>query len=206
VLDHPQNGKHGRQGELARLGRDEEALLAARAAEGLLVVEPAALPLRQRAAWLWGLCRRHADARWNGELWSDRGGKRYVLYALPATSPRGRTECEPPVVGYIDLIEGASLHAGATVGGWAVAGGSGVAELRWRIDPDIAQSVRWPLPLPSLPGILGETGDPDMPMAGWQADLPAGLSAGGHWLTLEARTVSRDWHPVTSLHIEVVAR
>ena len=139
------------------------------------------------------------------EWWSDHGDKRFTLFALPAVGNQG-ARCAPPVIGYIDLIEGAALPAGAVVGGWAVAGGTGVAELRLRIDDRLPQPVGRPHPLPSLVAILGDTGDPRMPRVGWRAELPAALPPGRHWLTLEARTAERPWHPVTALPLDVSAK
>ncbi len=201
VLDHPHNSKHGRQGELARLGRDAEALQAERQVDGLLVVTPAALPLRQRAAWLWSLCQRYPQALWQDEHWFDRGDQRFALYRLPAAG--SATACRPPVIGYIDLEEGARLSPGAAIAGWAVAGGSGIEELRLRVDSQLIVPAIGAQALPSLTGILGDTGDPAMPKVGWQSHLPAPLPSGQRWLTLEARSAGRDWHPVTALSVEV---
>nr|WP_282452953.1 glycosyltransferase family 39 protein [Lysobacter sp. CAU 1642] len=199
VLDHPHNFKHGRQRELSRMGRDARALDAVGASDGLVVIEPAALTLRDRPAWLWTFCLRHPHARWSDELWSDRGDQRLALFRLQAGTP-GR--CEPPVVGYIDLVEGARVRPGQTIGGWAIAGGSGVSGLRLRVSGAAPSVPEWPMSLPSLAGILGETGDPSMPDVGWQLRLPDSLPHGRFWLQLEARTDSRDWHPVIATPVE----
>jgi hypothetical protein len=203
VLTHPQNAKHGRQAALARLGRDSAALPPA-APPGLLLVEPGALPLRQRAAWLWSLCQQLPQAQWQEEYWFDQGHKRYAVYRLPAASADSAPRCRPPVVAMIDLLHGARLSAGQQVSGWAVAGGVGVAELRLRV---AGTQIRpqWPMPLPSLAGQLGDTGDPSMPAVGWQARLPETLAPGRHWVHLEARSAQRPWHPVASVAVQVVA-
>lgn len=199
VLDHPLNAKHGRQAVLARLGRDARALPTAHP-PGLLLVDLAALPLRQRGRWLWRLCQRFPQAEWLGERWFDHGHKRYAVYRLPA--PGSPPRCAPPLVGYIDLIEGAAMDQAGTVGGWALAGGVGVDELRLLLD-ERPLTVDWPIPLPSLIEQLGETGDPDMPAVGWQARLPTHHAPGRRWLRLEARSAGRDWHPLTAVSIRL---
>jgi hypothetical protein len=203
VLTHPQNAKHGRQVVLARLQRDIAALPPA-PRPGLLLIEPAALPLRQRAAWLWSLCQQLPQVQWLEEHWFDQGHKRYAVYRLPAenANPDAAMQCRPPVIAAIDLLHGADLDAGQEVSGWAVAGGVGVAGLRLRI-ADVVVRPQWPLPLPSLVEQLGDSGDPMMPAVGWRARLPQALPPGRHWMRLEARSAQRDWHPVTSVVVEV---
>ena len=199
VLEHPQNAKHGRQAVLSRLNRDA-TVLPSEHPEGLLLVEPAALPLRQRAAWLWSLCQKFPQASWLGERWFDFGRKRYAVYRFPS-GDIGERRCAPPVVGYIDLLDGSPLSAGQRVSGWAVAGATGVNALRLTLDGK-PLALDWPRALPSLAQQLGEVGDPAMPAVGWEAVLPAQLGEGRGWLLLEALTPERDWHPVASTPVE----
>lgn len=205
VLDHPQNAKHGRQRELGRMGRDALAFEAARDVQGLLVVEPAALPMRQRAEWMWQLCQRYPTLEWLDELWLDRGGKRYVLYRMPAAGTPAKG-CATPAIGYIDLRDGARLHPGQRIGGWATAGGAGIVGLRLDIEGGERLRLDWPLPLPDLATLIGETGDPEFPQVGWQATLPATLAPGRHRLLLQAEVSGRGWHPVAAVTVRVAAR
>ncbi|GIX36108.1 MAG: hypothetical protein KatS3mg126_1887 [Lysobacteraceae bacterium] len=205
VLDHPHNRRHGRGAEPGRLHRALEDGPRG-SAEGLLVVEPAALSLRERPRWLLELCRRWPAARWLREVGFDHLRKRYVLYRLPrADVDVGSRSCQPPVLGYVDLLAEARVQPGQVVTGWVQAAAPGLAGLRLRL-ADRELPLEGPLAMPSLATTFGEDVLAAMPAVGWRARLPEALPRGRAWLHLEARTVDRDWHPVAALPVRVEAR
>lgn len=202
-LDHPLNHKHGRAAELARRGRDEAAVTRIPHTPKLIVVELSASRLRDRAAWLQRLCAVFPDARWIGEQQIGHGEKRLVL--LLDDGPRPGV-CGTAVLAYFDLAEGtAVVQRGATITGWALAAGSGVQALRFRVGDQHAE-LDYGIPLPSLQAHLGNTGDPAFPQVGFRGTLPAGLPPGRHWLWLQARVPGRAWQDVASHPLELQAQ
>jgi 4-amino-4-deoxy-L-arabinose transferase-like glycosyltransferase len=191
-LDHPLNHKHGRAAELARAGRDEAAHAALAPASTLLVVELSASRLRERSHWLARLCQRFPRARWLGERQIGAGEKRLLLLHAGGDRPG---LCAPGVVAYLEQPRPGAVQ------GWALAPGSGVAALRLRVAGRLLP-LQHGMPLPSLAGQLGETGDPAFPRVGFRGQLPDDLPPGRHWLWLQARTPGRDWHDVLGQPLE----
>lgn len=198
-LDHPLNRKHGRAGELRRMQRDADHLPTASAERPLLIVaEESASRLRQRPAWMLGLCRRFPAAATVQERLIDHGRKRLLIWR-----DRGgdQARCLPPALGYLDSPRwGEPLRGGQPVQGWVLRGVAGVRAVRLR-GPAGVLALDYGRPLPSLAAQLGNSGDPQMPAVGFTGVLPADWEGTSGWLRLEAQDAEGWWTPVLSLPV-----
>ncbi len=202
-LDHPLNAKHGRQGVLRRMERDQQAFARRPTWTPFLVVmEESATRLRQRPEWFRSFCQRHPRARLAFDRSIDDGRKRLVGYVVGEPDAPA---CLPPALGYLHLPASqdrarSELH----VVGWAIRDGIGIERLQARLGGQLLG----PLPRVDQPGVrmlFPDSDDPNHPRVGFDARFTPALAAGLHRLDIEAidldgrRTVIAgawiDWAP-----------
>ena len=108
-LDHPLNTKHGRAAQLRLWQRDEVGLASETGKDVLLVVEETAGRERDRAAWLYGLCRRVADLEPVASLDLFGGRKRFAWYRGKASVSGASADCiYPPASRSISQLRNAA--------------------------------------------------------------------------------------------------
>lgn len=189
-LDHPLNRKHGRQGELARMQRDEAALQTlAATVPRLLIAELSASRLRVRPAWFARLCERYPSAQLRFDVSLHRGQKRLLGWVDRRLST---DTCLPPALAYLDPLLDA--RAGSPISGWALRGGRGIDALRARVGAQVV-ALEYGIDLPSLEADLGGRFDPHGTRLGFRGRLPAPLTNGDYDLNIEAADGER-WVPV----------
>ncbi len=184
-LDSPINRKHGRQGELARMGLDERALgVAAGGRPLLLVLEESATSLRQRPAWFRRVCEVFPGARPHFERSIDHGRKRLIGYFQAASAQSG---CSPPAVGYLSKPEaGAVLQGMLDIEGWALRDAVGLAAINvWMGGRALGRIDHLRLS-PDLLTLFPGSDDPRHPHVGFGGQLVSDLPAGHYWLEIEA--------------------
>jgi hypothetical protein len=186
-LDHPANGKHGRQGELRRWRRDETALREiARQRPVLLLIDQDATRLRQRPDWFGSLCERLPAAQPQFELAVHHGRRRFIGYLQ---QPGSTTPCAPPPLAYLHApAPGARLSGTLEVSGWAIRDRSGIERLWLRIDGGEPIAVPYGSPSPGVRAMFPQSDDPNHPHVGFVGRFEPELASGRHWLTIEAET------------------
>jgi 4-amino-4-deoxy-L-arabinose transferase-like glycosyltransferase len=184
-LDHAINLKHGRQGELARMGLDERGLqldLAGRPA--LVVLEESATRLRERPAWFRRLCQRFPGARVLFDHSVDHGRKRLIGYFQAADADSG---CVPPALGYLVSPVADSVVEGVLdISGWAIRDGAGLRALRASLGDVSLGAVDHLQHADGVQMIFPGSDDPRHPQVGFAARLHSDLPAGRYWLQIEA--------------------
>lgn len=190
-LDHPLNIKHGRQTVLAVLQRDELSLRRQAGRPLLLVSELSANRLRQRPAHYRALCQRFGEVQMLADLWVDHGNQRYLFWQVPSVSG-GSNRCSTPALAYV-MEPGWNdrLSTRDRISGWAIRDWQGIRELRASAD-GTSLALSYGTPLPSLSDILPGLADPNHPRLGFEISL-TGLSAGAHWIRIEANDPILGW-------------
>jgi hypothetical protein len=189
VLDHARNRKHGRQGQLAVMARDEQALAATGWREGLLFVEETALTFGERAAQARALCERFATMRVLDELVLFGGHSRFVAYTVtPSREPGKANRCALPSFAYIDApLPGARVVAGEAlpVRGWAFQDRVGVEAVEVLIDGEAQGRAVYGVSMPGIGATSPAFADPHQPRTGFTATIAgARLAPGRHELAL----------------------
>jgi hypothetical protein len=194
VLPHPRNRKHGREGQLAILGRDEAALARARWHRGWLFVEDTARrEIERLPGWL-ALCARFGRVGWREELVLHGGRFRVVALAV---EPRGAARadadraCDLPPLGDFDAAtpDRVPVDRPFTIAGWAIDEFDGVARVEVRIDDRVVARA---VPDRPFPGVIGQwpmSTDPRHPDVGFAVEIDprtAGLRPGRARLALDA--------------------
>lgn len=183
-LDHPINAKHGRQGVLARMERDERALRA-RADPGpfLLVLEESATRLRQRPEWYRSICERFPHARLAFDRSVDEGRKRLVGYVV---GEDGAPPCLPPALGYLHLpADGGRVRGELRIEGWAIRDRIGIARLEARLDGALLGELAR-VDEPGVRMLFPDSDDPGHPRVGFAGSFVPPRAAGRHRLEVVA--------------------
>jgi len=182
VLDHPLNRKHGRAPQLQVWGLHDTGQ---RSAPTLLVVGATDVKFSALLAHYQQLCGVVGALPPARVVNIDRGARRFLLFAFPAT--RGEGACITPVVANVDVpAAGAAVERRFSVGGWAVKDVVGVAKVEITLDGRVVAVAEGAGPNEWLRGFLKHASrDPRMPRVQFKAEVDAtALPAGRHWLGL----------------------
>ncbi len=183
-LDHPINAKHGRQGVLTRMGRDDGALSRELGpAPFLLVLEESASRLRERPDWFRSACSKFPRARLAFDHSVDAGRKRLVGFVVGEPDAPA---CLPPALGYLHApAEGARVRAVLRLQGWAIRDGVGIERLEARLGGRMLGSLLR-VDEPGVRMLFPASNDPDHPRVGFTGEFRPALAAGRHRLDVEA--------------------
>ncbi len=184
VLDHPMNRKHGRQGELEVLRRDEAALRALAWTSGVLIVEVSAVDAREQPDLIRGLCDRFGELRAIDDLNLFAGRWRFVAFEVkPPVAGQRATPCQLPAFAYIDTpaIDVTVPPGPFDVTGWAFRDGDGLAKVEIVLDGDAITLAEHGLPAPQVLAQWPDSTDPAQPNVGFAA-------------TVDAMRLSKGWH------------
>jgi len=202
-LDHPLNAKHGRQGELTRMGLDEAALTMEAARHPvLLVAEEGASSLLDRPRWFRRLCDAWPAAMPRFELSVDHGRKRHIAWLH---RPGGAGGCLPPALAYLhEPIFGARVDGRLQVSGWAIRDRAGIDRLWLSADGRRVAEIDHGLSSPGVQASFPGSDDPRHPDVGFVLSLQPDWPAGRYWIAIEAdgadgpavlASVPIDWTP-----------
>lgn len=191
-LDHPLNHKHGRQGVLASLGRDEAALRRVRRAQPLwLLADQAAASFMQRPALVADWCRRFPHL----QLQADRPLHRHQhRFWLLRDDPEQGGRCQPPVLAYLD-----PPRSGQDVSGYLLRAAGGIRAVRARSGDDGVE-LEYGHVVPGLETLFPATLDPAVPAVGFRGPLPAGIRS-GDWLVIEVERSEGGWSEVAAIEV-----
>ncbi len=204
-LDHALNSKHGRQGELTRMGLSETyAMREAKTRPVLLVLEESATRLRQRPDWMRRVCERFPTAQLVFDVSVDHRRKRLIGYMQ---APNSALSCLPPAVGYLAKpVAGAPSVGHIDIEGWAIRDRVGLVAVRARLDGLVLGDLDARLDSPAIQQMFPRSDDPRHPRVGFRGRLTSQLPAGRYWLEIEAEgfdgvrsiiaSAEVDWRPL----------
>lgn len=186
-LDHPLNRKHGRQGELRRLGLDQAAAVHAAASHPvLLVMEESASSLRQRPGWFQRLCEVFPGATPAFDVAVDHGRKRLIGYRQ---SPGHSGHCVPPPLGILNWpLPGDALSGELAINGWAMRDEVGIDALRVYLDGELLGELDSSVAQPGVALLFPASTDPRHPDVGFSGSFSPDAPPGRRWLTIEAQS------------------
>lgn len=184
VLDHPLNHKHGRALQLA-LWKLDTRLDQPPLIPRLLVTEDSATPLRKRLARYHDLCEQAGALPPPQVLNVDHGRKRFLLFALGATSG-AKKACVPPALAWVDLpAPRAVVGTNFEVAGWAFKDGVGIERVEITLDGSVVATADYGIASPQVAAYWRISTDPAHPRVGFHARIDvAATAAGDHWLGL----------------------
>lgn len=172
ALDHPLNGKHGRQVQLGVMRRDEAALVASGWREGLLFVEETSRREIDRVPAALALCARFGSLRRLEALDLFGGRWRWLAYAVTPASPGQSSQpCElPSQADWTTPLPPDRVPAGALdLRGWAVQDFTGVREVEVLLDGVPRAVATYGEPFPGVRGQWPMSADPNHPAVGFGA-------------------------------------
>lgn len=187
VLPHPANRKHGRQAQLALLGRawaPDRALPAA----ALLLVEPGARREADRWPAMLALCERFPNLQWLDELVLHGGHWRVLAFQLGADGARlaagGQVGCQlPPRGGFNALAPLSASEHSWPLDFWIEAEAARAQRIEVLIDDRVVARIDADFAIAAAPGAEPST----RRVLGFKPSLDAralGLAPGRHRLAL----------------------
>lgn len=192
VLPHELNRAHGRAPQLRLWGLEAGDRAALGDGPLLLVVGASDVKFSGLVEHFHALCARMGPLPRARAVDVDRGGSRYLLFALPARNASDAAgapspACVTPAIAHLNApAPGDAVERRFRVDGWAIKDGAGVRAVRVTIDGEVVATARYGLADGFVAGFWrGGSTDPNHPDVGFEAEVDLGeRPPGRYWLGL----------------------